>query len=143
MRSRIVHQPRGFRYMETRPAPAEPTAWIVLPGHADAPAHLSVVRYSPLARLYRTAWYAFLWITSTVATFLVTIFDPFMTSMPLFIGAVMTYRSWRGRFRVTEFRGACPRCREPIDLKAGSRIGTPHHLVCYNCHHEPELYLAA
>lgn len=129
--------------MHTPPAAAEPTAWIILPGHPDAPAHLSVQRYSRLARLYRTAWYAFLWIFSTVATFFVTIFDPFMTSMPLFVGAVATYRSWRGRFRVTAFHGACPRCREPIDLKPGSRIASPHHLVCYNCHHEPDLYLAA
>jgi len=54
----------------------------------------------------------------------------------------MTYRSWRGRFRVTEFRGACPRCENAIQLKVGSKIGSPHRLVCYNCHHEPDLYLA-
>jgi hypothetical protein len=128
--------------MDTPPVD-RPTAWLVLAGHPDAPAHLGVVHYSRLARLYRTAWYAFLWIFSTIATFFVTIFDPFMTSMPLFVGAVMTYRSWRGRYRVTEFRGACPRCGQKLDLKTGSKIGTPHHLVCYHCHHEPDLYLAA
>lgn len=128
--------------METPPA-AQPTAWIILPGHPDAPAHLSVVRYSQLARLYRTTLYAFLWIGSTMVTFLITLFDPFMTAMPLFLGAVMTFKSWRGRFRVTAFEGACPRCHEPIQLKPGSKIGSPHHLVCYSCHHEPELYLAA
>ncbi|HEX2211638.1 MAG TPA: hypothetical protein VHG93_28380 [Longimicrobium sp.] len=129
--------------METRPDTAQTPAWIVLAGHPDAPAHVKVVGYSRVARLWRTTWYAFLWITSTIGTFFITIFDPFMTSMPLFVGAVMTYRSWRGRFRVMEFHGACPRCREPIDLKPGSKIGTPHHLVCYSCHHEPDLYLAA
>lgn len=121
----------------------QPTAWLVLPGHPDAPAQVGVIHYSRLARLHRTAWYFVLWIVSTVGTFFVTIFDPFMTSMPLFVGAVMTYRSWRGRYKVTDFHGGCPRCGEPIKLKTGSKIGTPHHLVCYNCHHEPDLYLAA
>jgi hypothetical protein len=126
------------------PQPVEhPTAWIVLPGHPDAPAHLSVVRYSRLARIYRTLWYAFLWMTSTVGTLLVTIGDPFMTAMPLFVGGVMTYRSWGGRYRVTAFHGTCPRCTQPIKLKPGSKIGSPHHMVCYSCHHEPDLYLAA
>jgi hypothetical protein len=129
--------------MSTHTTADHPTAWIVLAGHRDAPARLSVVRYSSLARFYRTLWYAMLWIGGSVATFLVTIFDPFMTSMPFFVGAVMTYRSWRGRFKVTEFQGACPRCHQPIQLKTGSKIGSPHHLVCYNCHHEPDLYLAA
>jgi hypothetical protein len=124
-------------------ADIHPMARIVLAGHRDAPARVTVVRYSPVARFYRTVMYAMLWMVSTVGMFLVTIFDPFMTSLPLFVGAVMTYRSWRGRFRVTAFDGACPRCAEPITLKPGSKIGSPHHLVCYNCHHEPDLYLAA
>jgi hypothetical protein len=129
--------------MDTPAAPAQPTAWIILPGHPDAPAHLRVQRYSRLARFYRTTWYGFLWMISTLGTVVVTIGDPFLTGIPFFVGAVMTYRSWGGRFRVTEFHGACPRCRQPINLKPGSKIGSPHHLVCYNCHHEPHLYLAA
>jgi hypothetical protein len=124
-------------------ADMHPRAWIVLPGHPDAPARLTVEHYSRTARIYRTLLYGLLWIGSSTATFFVTIFDPFMTSMPLFVGAAMTYRSWRGRFRVTEFAGACPRCREPLPLKLGSKIASPHHLVCYHCHHEPHLYLAA
>lgn len=129
--------------METRSDAARPPAWIILPGHPDAPAQVTVVGYSRVARLWRTAWYAFLWVTSTIGMFFITLFDPFMTAMPLFVGGVMTYRGWRGRFRVMEFTGACPRCREPINLKPGSKIGTPHHLVCFSCHHEPHLYLAA
>lgn len=129
--------------MSTHSPDARPTAWIVLPGHRDAPARLSVVQYSTVARLYRTLLYGVLWIAGTVAMFFVTIFDPFMTCIPLFVGGVMTYRSWRGRFRVTEFHGACPRCAQPLALGTGSKIASPHHLVCYNCHHEPNLYLAA
>jgi hypothetical protein len=120
-----------------------PNAWIVLAGHRDAPARLSVERYSNVARIYRTVMYGLLWIGSSVGMLFITIFDPFMTCMPFFVGAVMTYRSWRGRFKVTEFRGACPRCGEPLTLKLGSKIGSPHQLVCYSCHHEPHLYVAA
>ena len=138
------HPPDAWlAYMDTRPAPAEPTAWIILPGHPEVPAHLSVRRYSRLARLSRTIWYAFLWMISTLGTVVITMGDPFITGIPLFVGGVMTYKSWGGRFRVMEFHGACPRCHEPIALKPGSKIGSPHHLVCYHCHHEPDLYLAA
>jgi hypothetical protein len=129
--------------MSTHTSDAHSTAWIVLPGHRDAPARLTVERYSSVARFYRTLLFGGLWISSTLGTFFITIFDPFMTCMPLFVGAVMTYRSWHGRFRVTEFRGACPRCGNALNLKAGSKIASPHHLVCYHCHHEPHLYLAA
>ncbi|HEX6373018.1 MAG TPA: hypothetical protein VF006_29115 [Longimicrobium sp.] len=129
--------------MNPHPAAPRPTAWIILPGHPDVPAHLSVERYSRLARLSRTTWYAFLWMFSTLGTAIVTIGDPFVTAIPLFVGAVTTFKSWGGRFRVMEFHGTCPRCREPINLKPGSKIGSPHHLVCYHCHHEPDLYLAA
>jgi hypothetical protein len=36
--------------------------------------------------------------------------DPFVASLPFIVGAWLVYRSWRGRYRVHEFRGACPRC---------------------------------
>jgi hypothetical protein len=129
--------------MMDAPPVEQPNAWIILPGHPDAPARLAVVRYSRWARLTRTLMWAGVWVTSTVGTFLITIFDPFMTAMPFFVGGVMTYRSWRGRFRVTEFQGACPRCARPIEIKPGSRIASPHPLVCYGCHFEPSLHLAA
>ena len=125
------------------PHAAPVRARIVLPGHRDVHASVDVLPTTTGARIARTLLLAALWGGLTAATFFVTIFDPFMTSMPLFVGAVMTYKSWRGRYKVTEFRGACPRCAEPIKLKTGSKIGTPHHMVCYNCHHEPDLYLAA
>jgi hypothetical protein len=73
----------------------------------------------------------------------VTFGDPFLTAIPFILGVVGVHRSWRGRFRVARFHGACPRCHTPLDLGEGSKIGTPHHLVCYRCHHEPHLVLAA
>jgi hypothetical protein len=121
----------------------EQEGWIVLPGHRDVRARMEVVCDSAPARLSRTVLFAFLWAAATVATFFVTLFDPFLSSIPLLVGATSTWRSWRGRFRVLRFDGACPRCSEPIALREGSRIGSPHGLVCYSCHHEPELHLAA
>jgi hypothetical protein len=115
--------------MSTHAADARPTAWIVLPGHPNAPARLTVTRYSSLARFYRTVWYAFLWIGGSTAMFFVTIFDPFMTSLPFFVGAVMTFRSWRGRFKVLEFRGACPRCLEPLKLKPPRARPVPGRVI--------------
>jgi hypothetical protein len=129
--------------MTDNPAVDRPNAWIILAGHPDAPAHLTFERYSRWARLSRTMLWACTWFVSTVATFLITIFDPFMTAMPFFVGAVMTFRSWRARFRVTAFQGACPRCGKPIEIKPGARIASPHPLVCYGCHFEPALHLAA
>lgn len=119
-----------------------PNAWIVLPGHADVPARVEVERYSPVSRAMRTLGWACAWLGASVAAFLVTLFDPFLTSIPFFVGAVLTFRSWRGRFRVRSFRGTCPRCGQPLPLAVGAKIGAPHRLVCYHCHFEPSLHLA-
>lgn len=118
------------------------SARIVLAGHRDAAALVSV-REMPLpARMLRTAGMAALWGSVTATTFFVTIFDPFMTSMPALVGMAAVWRSWRGRYRVDGFRGECPRCGTALRLKRGARVSTPHPLVCYACHHEPHLVLA-
>ncbi|HEU0053695.1 MAG TPA: hypothetical protein VFQ39_10975 [Longimicrobium sp.] len=117
-------------------------AWIVLPGHRETEAHVEVRGYSLGARVLRTAALLAGWGTLTATVFFVTIFDPFMTSMPLVIGAVAVWRSWKGRYRVQRFEGSCPRCGEGMTLKPGSKISVPHPLVCYSCHHEPALVLA-
>ncbi|MBB4638196.1 hypothetical protein [Longimicrobium terrae] len=128
--------------MDARPA-AHANALIVLAGHADAPAHLSVVRATGWSRVRRTAIFATAWISGSITMFIITLFDPFMTALPFLIGAWMTGKSWSGRYRVMSFEGACPRCHHPIQLKPGARIAAPHPLVCYHCHHEPKLFLTA
>ena len=128
--------------MSQEPSNQQVPAWIVLPGHRDTPAHVEVVRYSFWARTLRTVALFAGWGALTAAVFFVTVFDPFMTSMPLIVGAVAVYRSWKGRFRVQRFAGSCPRCAEPMALEEGSKIGVPHPLVCYSCHHEMALVMA-
>jgi len=114
-------------------------ARIVLPGHVDTVARVDVDEVSFGARVTRTLMMAGLWGVITTATFLITMFDPFMTSLPTLVGTMAVYRSWRGRFQVRSFRSGCPRCGAEIKLKPNSRVSAPHPLVCYACHHEPRL----
>jgi hypothetical protein len=120
-----------------------PAARIVLPGHPDADAEVEVSVYPFRFRVARTFGYLALWLGSTATALVVTFGDPFLTAIPFILGVVGVHRSWRGRFRVARFAGACPRCRTALKLSEGAKISTPHDLVCYHCHHEPHLVLAA
>ncbi|HEX8691242.1 MAG TPA: hypothetical protein VF746_02280 [Longimicrobium sp.] len=114
-------------------------ARIVLPGHRDAEGKAEVVPVPFWSRAVRTAALAGAWAAAAVTMFFVTIFDPFLTSIPVLVGAFTVYRSWRGQYLVRSFQGGCPRCGTSIRLKPGARISVPHPMVCYSCHHEPEL----
>lgn len=117
-------------------------ARIVLPGHADTIARVEVRPIPSRNRVLRTLGLAGMWGTITVAVFFVTVFDPFMTSMPAFVGAASVYRSWRGRFELRAFEASCPRCGTELKMKRNARVGVQSPLVCYTCHHEPELVFA-
>ncbi|HET7462458.1 MAG TPA: hypothetical protein VFJ82_14490 [Longimicrobium sp.] len=125
--------------MTTSEGRAAVGARIVLPGHDDTVARVDVHEVSFGARVTRTMLMAAVWGTITTATFLITMFDPFMTSLPALVGTMAVYRGWKGRFQVRSFRGGCPRCGADITLKPNSRVSAPHPLVCYACHHEPQL----
>lgn len=127
--------------MTTNEREAAVGARIVLPGHEDTVARVDVDEVSFGARVTRTMVMAAVWATITTATFLITMFDPFMTSLPALVGTMAVYRGWKGRFQVRSFRGGCPRCGADIQLKPNSRVSVPHPLVCYACHHEPKLVL--
>ncbi len=114
------------------------TARIHLFGHPSKTAHLQLAVYPGWARIGRTLGFFFGWIASTALTLIFTL-DPFVASLPFTVGAWLVYRSWRGRYRVHEFRGACPRCDQQLAVPPGSKIDLPCSLVCYGCHFEPEL----
>ena len=76
-----------------------PRAWLILPGHRDAAARVRVVRYPFWARLWRTAALGAMWGIITLTAFLITVFDPFLSSIPLVLGSASVWRSWRGEFR--------------------------------------------
>jgi hypothetical protein len=121
-------------------AMVEASAVVHLRGHGTRPARLDVIRYSPVAWLTRVLRYAFGWLGATFATLVIT-FDPFVASFPFVIGLGYLYRTIRGRYAVRHFEGECPRCSTPLTLKPGAKIPLPLDLVCYACHHEPELRL--
>lgn len=129
--------------MDARETPGRVSAVIVLPGHADTEARVHVDAVPLRARVMHTLAVAGTWGAIATATFLVTMFDPFMSSMPVLVGAVSTWKSWRGRYRIRAFQASCPRCGSEIRLKRDARVSVPHPLVCYACHHEPELVLRA
>lgn len=114
------------------------TAVIRLRGHQARPAHLEVSRYPTWAWLGRILLYLLVWVVGTWATLVFT-FDPFVASFPFVLGLGLVYHGIKGRYQVHAFQGACPRCEEALKLDAGSRINLPHSMVCYACHHEPEL----
>ena len=128
--------------MTTSDGAAAGRARIVLPGHADTIARVEVRPIPSRNRVLRTLWLAGVWGTITAAVFFVTVFDPFMTSMPAFVGAASVYRSWRGRFELRAFEASCPRCGAELKMKRNARFGAQAPLVCYTCHHEPELVFA-
>lgn len=128
--------------MTTSNGTAAGRARVVLPGHADTVARVEVRPISSRNRVLRTLGLAGLWGTITTAVFFITVFDPFMTSMPAFVGAASVYRSWRGRFELRAFEASCPRCASALTMKRNARVGAQAPLVCYTCHHEPELVFA-
>jgi hypothetical protein len=117
-------------------------ARIVLPGHADTVARVDVRPIASRDRVLRTLVLAAVWGTITAAVFFVTVFDPFMTSMPAFVGAASVYRSWRGRYELRALEARCPRCGAELKMKRKARVGAQSSLACYACHHHPELVFA-
>jgi len=111
-------------------------------GHERVAARLDVERYPVWAWVARVVGHACAWIGGTLATLIFT-FDPFIACFPFAIGLGLLYRAVRGRYRVCAFSGECPRCRNTLHLKSGSKIDLPHRLDCFHCHFEPELHLEA
>jgi hypothetical protein len=117
-------------------------ARIVLAGHRDTVARVDVSEVPLRRRVARTLVLAAFWGSITAAVFFITVFDPFMTSMPAFVGAASVYRSWRGRYELHAFQARCPRCASELKVKPNAKVSAPHPLVCYACHHQPELVFA-
>ena len=114
------------------------SAVVHLRGHTATPAYLEVTRFPVLAWIGRIILHILGWLASTWTTLVLT-FDPFVASFPFVIGMGLVYRTARGRYQVHAFQGVCPRCSGELQLKPGSKIPLPYPVVCYGCHHEPEL----
>lgn len=118
------------------------TGVIRLRGYGTRQALVELHRYPAWAWIGRVLLFTAGWLGATLCILVFT-FDPFIASFPFVIGLGMVYQAVRGRYRVSAFEGACPGCGCELRVKPGSKIHLPHPLVCYHCHHEPELLLTA
>jgi hypothetical protein len=117
-----------------------PNATLRIWGHARVAARLDVDRYPFWAWVGRITLFTGVWKVGTLLTLVIT-FDPFVAMFPFVLGIGLIYHGVKGRYRVRQFRGVCPRCRNELELKPGSKIALPHRLDCFRCHFEPELHL--
>lgn len=120
----------------------EAPAVLYLGGHERVPVHLEITRYPGWMYVGRIAGRTLCWIGISVGTLVIT-FDPFVASFPFVIGMGATWRALKGRYHVHAFQGRCPRCAGDLVIRPGSKINLPFSMVCYRCHHEPELRLVA
>lgn len=85
----------------------------------------------------------------TLAVFVVV--APFVAVVPphapwaigaLATGVILARRRWSERFTLERVRGVCPKCGEPLAVKAG-RLRLPHPVACEGCHHQTALRFSA
>ena len=85
----------------------------------------------------------------TLAIFVVV--APFVAIVPphapwaigaLATGLILARRRWSERFTLERIQGVCPKCGEPLAVKAG-RLRSPHPVSCEVCHHQTELRFSA
>ena len=53
-------------------------------------------------------------------------------------GVILARRRWLERFTLERVEGVCPKCGEPLAVKA-ARLRLPHPVACEGCHHQSEL----
>jgi hypothetical protein len=53
-------------------------------------------------------------------------------------GVILARRRWLERFTLERVEGVCPKCGEPLAVKA-ARLRLPHLVACEGCHHQSEL----
>ena len=119
-----------------------PGARLHLPGSGTAPADVEVI-YQP--RATRVTRAIIVLVVTTLAIPVVFFIPPHLpwVVLALVAGLYMAWRFWHGEFYVSGFKGACPGCQTPLELKAGARVRRSQTLDCYGCHRRPELTIDA
>lgn len=115
-----------------------PVAQLRLRGHEPAPARVDLVRRTRKTRLTKTLVVLLgSWVVAPIL-FFIPPHVPWVLGA-LVAGGYFAYRQWTGEFEVNSFAGACPRCGAELTIPPGTRIGLPHRINCYSCHHESSL----
>ncbi len=118
-----------------------PAARLTLGGHPTVPARVEVTFLPARGRAIRALLsLAVCWALMPVVFFLPP--HVLWVLAAFTAGIWLAWRSWSGEYVVRSFEGACPRCGSPLALPPGSRIGLPHRMTCYQCHHHPVLEVA-
>lgn len=118
-----------------------PPARLKLPGHEPTPARAEVLLRPRSQRLTR----ALLPLLGFWALIPVVFFIPphLPWALAAFaLGVYFAYTNWSGAYEARLVEGACPRCGSALSVRPGTKIGIPHRMTCYHCHHHPELELA-
>ena len=115
-------------------------ATLVLPAAGSTEARLTV---EPRPRRTRSTRAAVILATTLVLAPVAFLVPPHFLwpLVVLAVGAYFAYREWTGEYIVHDFDGACPRCGEPLEIEAGTRVRGRQRVECYGCHREPELVL--
>jgi len=117
--------------------PVSVQAEAIVFGFPPAPVALSVLRRASSWRIGGAA--------RTLAIFVVA--APFAALVPphapwaigaLGLGGILASRRLKERFTLLGVEGACPKCAEPLAVKAG-RLRSPHPVSCEACHHQAAL----
>lgn len=118
--------------------PQAPSALLVLPAHAPAPARVELVYVAASWRISRALLSAvFFWGIIPLVMWVPPHYPWVLACIAA--GTWLPWYFWTGRYRVRAFAGACPRCEEELSLTPGTRIDLPHALTCFHCHFEPRL----
>jgi hypothetical protein len=117
-----------------------PPAILRLPGHESAPARAEAVFRPRSVRLtHALLSLALYWGLTPVVALIPPHLPWALTAFGL--GIYFAWANWRGEYKIRRFEGACPRCGNELEIEEGSKISLPHRMTCYNCHHEPVLYM--
>jgi len=57
-------------------------------------------------------------------------------------GGWLGVRKWKEHFTLESLLGNCPRCSEPLSVRAGIPLRQGMSVPCDHCHHEPRLTVA-
>lgn len=118
-----------------------PNARLVLP-HRATPARIEAEPRPAGARASRAlGWLALFWALAPLVFFIPPHLPWVLAAVAA--GIFFAWREWRGEYLVRSFTGSCPECGNVLSVEPGSKIGLPHSMTCYQCHHHPVLEAGA
>ncbi|HEX9106117.1 MAG TPA: hypothetical protein VF832_02790 [Longimicrobiales bacterium] len=107
-------------------------------GYQPRPARLEAVPRSKVRRAISAAAALVFWCTlAPLAILMPPHFDPAVVT--ILVGIYMARVYWNGRYRARSLRGTCPRCGQPLRLRAGTLLRVPHPVHCRHCGDTPHL----